>query len=668
MILVTFLQPLHAFPALGEAVEELRSGSIVTMYPVESTNTGADRLGHSFYPDLYGSPSDDPTMMVVVDLASVAEAGIEALGPLPDSVALLIVPPRREIEATARLAGELSPLPLSTPRVFLEIGDSREWRVSVPGEVTPAWFARAIATSREVPIDLAQLNAARLGFGLEDAVLRTALTAGMPAARLELVDLADLASAIAPLAAHLEESRAAGVPRRGDSNHLIIPGRPPVVVSERVLIWSIVITATLLLSYAVVRPRRVRRYLRAIAHNITPIIGIYVVLVLSLIAGNAGLRLLARIDGDVASPLLQAGAKITASFLTLGLLFPLLHIRLRRASTVYSGASLLFLFLGSVISGAVSIITSAFLFLAFLFGFFFSLAHNAWLKSIALLAALLPSVYLLIALAAVADAAMAEALLRPPLWREIVTAVLFLPLLLMFFRIEALTPRLPLLTITVSIAATGLAIIVATIIIRLREPEPLRIAVAERYLLSSTTVPDAGEILIEGSGSVPDGGIVVVRETGAVIECARLPCRRSLTPPDSPMTFRVERTEALGRHRLSWTIQFDRPADSVDIVLEANGPIQLYASDIVSREEVGSTGTRFVLLPGTLPPSEIGGTIVLRVPDDSPPVVRIAARAAFSGQADLSRSGAGRQDQTIVVPAAEDYRVEWTIQERLSLQ
>ncbi|MCG8478444.1 MAG: hypothetical protein MI724_05055 [Spirochaetales bacterium] len=607
-------------------------------------------------------------MLVIVDLMSLAESGVEVLGGLPDSVAVMVVAPRRNIETTARLAGELSPLPISTPRVFLDIGESREWRVSVPGEVTPAWFARAIATSREVPIDLAQLNAARLGFGLEDAVLRAALNAGMPAARLELLDMSDLTAAIEPLDAYLEASREAGAPRREDSNHLIIPGSPPVVVSERVLIWSIVATATLLLSYAVVRPRRAKRYLRAIGHNITPIIGIYIVLVLSLIAGNGGLRLLARIDADVAPPLLQAGAKIAASFLTLGLLYPLLHIRLRRASTVYSGASLLFLLLGSVISGTVSIITSAFLFLAFLFGFFFSLAHNAWLKSIALLAALLPSAYLLIALAAVADPAMAESLFRPPLWREIVTAVLFLPLLLMFFRIEALTPRLPLLTITVSIAATALAIIVATIIMRLREPEPIRISVVERYRITGPTVPDAGEIVIEGSGSVPDDGFAVAREGRAFIECARIPCRRSLAAPRPPMTLQVDRTDALGRHRLSWTIQFDRPADKVDVVLEADRPIQLYASDIVAEEEVGSTDTRFVLLPGPLPPAEIGGTVVLRVPDDSPPVVTITASADFSLTTELSPPEAEGDAETVVVPPRENYRIEWTLQERLTLQ
>ena len=134
------------------------------------------------------------------------------------------------------------------------------------------------------------------------------------------------------------------------------------------------------------------------------------------------------------------------------------------------------------------------------------------------------------------------------------------------------------------------------------------------------------------------------------------------------MTLRVDRTDALGRHRLSWTIQFDRPADKVDVVLEADRPIQLYASDIVAEEEVGSTDPRFVLLPGPLPPAEIGGTVVLRVPDDSPPVVTITAHADFSLTTELSPPEAEVGAETIVVPPLENYRIEWTLQERFTLQ
>ena len=59
---------------------------------------------------------------------------------------------------------------------------------------------------------------------------------------------------------------------------------------------------------------------------------------------------------------------------------------------------------------------------------------------------------------------------------------------------------------------------------------------------------------------------------------------------------------------------------------------------------------------------------MLRVPDDSPPVVTITASADFSLTTELSPPEAEGDAETIVVPPRENYRIEWTLQERLTLQ
>jgi hypothetical protein len=648
--------------------------------PVELTSNDA---GHSYYPDYLGTGVTNPPLLLVVEADSPVLDDPALTAAIPSTVAVLLVAPRRAPDAAAQVAAALPDIGPEVPRVFLTRGPRDEWRLSVAGHAAPAWFARAITLSGNHPVSLAQLNAARLGFGRRDANLATALNRGLTAARLEVTGPASLRDALTAAERALIASRRSGRDEV-ETNYLILPTPEPLVLSEQALVWSIILTVSILLLRAVSRPKRVQLYVRAIRHNVLPLLGLFTALVLSLMATNLVLRVIAGIEGVSPDPLLLAGGKFALGFLVLSGFYPLLHIRLRRSSAVYSGASLLLLLLSALFAGAASVIFGAFFVIAFFFGFLFSLARHPWLKAVALVAALLPGGYLLFALAAVSDPSMAEALLRPPFSRELLTAVLLFPLLLMFFRLEALTPRVPLLAIMVMVSLISLAFITATIIVETRGPDSVTVAVRERFPLEeergAIEVPTLGELSLRSDGRI-DGALRLRHpRNGEVVECTALPCVQVVTA-DSPPPFvlETELTTILDRHSVRWEVSFETTPDQtvrdVRFLVTTDQPMQLYAAELPTVQATGSIGRRFEIVPGPRPPTEVASSVILRRPDtptapgfSGPVAVTIEAIAEFATpvatEDDLS--------SVVTAPPGTDVRLseftsEWILLDRMAI-
>ncbi|HKK47584.1 MAG TPA: hypothetical protein VJ932_00710, partial [Alkalispirochaeta sp.] len=621
-ILLGFSQPLAGSDHFDEFFTSLMAEARFPLRTVELTNT---RSGHSFYPDLFGSATPDPEAILVVDPTDRFPVDASFLSRMPESVAVLIVGPRHAPEALGLVAAALPDVSRAVPRIFLGRAAVNEWRVSVPGDVAPTWLAGAVADDNPVDVSLAQLNAARLGFGLEDPVLRTAMDGDIPAARLAVTSLDPVIPALDAMVRNV--STGSVQRRREDTNYLIVPLEEPFVVAEVYLVWSVVITGGLLLLYAVNRPRRVARYLRAIRHNLLAIAGLFLVLSASLIASNLVLRLVDSIPGTSPPPLVVAAGKFTVGFLVLAALYPLLHIRLRRSSAVYSGAALFLLLVGAVVSGAVSVILGSFFVVAFVFGFLFSIARQAWVKALCLLAATAPLVYLLIALAAVADPAMADALLRPPPQREGLTAVMLLPLLLMFFRLEALTPRLPLVPIMVMLSLIGLALVSATIIVDLRSASTVDLSITARVPATA----DAGGELTVNANLPLTSPVTVQLPSRATISCETIPCTRTFDPEEPPVRLDVEQSSALDRTSFRWSVEYTSPAEELQLLIESDTPIQLYASTLPAVQAIGTTSRRFEIRPGPFPPNTSAGTIILRhpSPQEEPTAVTIRVVSVF---------------------------------------
>jgi hypothetical protein len=313
-----------------------------------------------------------------------------------------------------------------------------------------------------------------------------------------------------------------------------------------------------------------------------------------------------------------------------------------------------------VVSGAVSVILGAFFVVTFVFGFFFSISRPAWLKALFLLGAAAPLLYLLLALAAAADTSMADALLRPPPLREAITAVMILPLLLMFFRLEALTPRLPLLPIMVMFSVIGLALVSATIIVDARRAAVSDLSVAARVPSSS----GAGGQLTVSTDLPPENPVTIRLPDGTRISCDEIPCTRDFAPQTPPVQFTVNRTMALDRVSIAWTVQYTASAHELHLLVESDAPTQLYASSLPTVQAIGTTARRFEIQPGPYPPSDVSGRIILRrigTGQEEPTTVTIRAVSLFD---ESSRAEVVSDVDAPASARIASYQTRWIMTER----
>jgi len=673
-LLVILLQPLSGQEqSFADALDQLLVASVEPGEdsPVEVL-PGGTVTGHSFYPDLFIGSRGPISTLLVVPLSTLDAAAVPVLRDLPQSIHILVTAPRSDPAADAIAVAELLAVDPSTAVVYLSRGETSRWRLAVEGEVSPAWIAQTVIAADSASFNPVPVNAARLGLGRRDLVLEHALAGGQSAVRLEIADYHDLPGAITPFAGVVAANRNTREVRY-ERNYLVLPSfsipfrdaaTVPVVVIEAILVWSIVIVAALLVLYAVSRPRRVRRYSQAIAHNIALFLGLFLILLAGLVLGNLAIRATGTffsLEG-LAYPLIVA--KFAFAFVLLTPLYPTLHRRFRRSSSVYSGAALFLLILGSLIASIFSLILGVFFVLAFIFGFLFSLSHRAILKSIFLLAAFAPGTYLLISIGGVADLDTLATILTPPFWREVVMVVLIMPLMLMFFRLDILVTRLPLLPILGMISLTATAVAVAVIITALGAPVSPEIVIAERYpepggaLVES--VPESGEIRV--SGTVGDEGVSLLRRGTRLVACDTLPCGTIVPAGAPPMTITFEVGEALDRYTVSYEITFHRPPRGMELSLRTNTPAQLYATDLPGSAFPGDTAGEFVFTPGPYPPPVVAGTIVLR-DVELPTRVIAGVTARFVGEGLVPA-----RDEVAPVATIRSHRTEWTVQAERQLR
>jgi hypothetical protein len=148
-----------------------------------------------------------------------------------------------------------------------------------------------------------------------------------------------------------------------------------------------------------------------------------------------------------------------------------------------------------------------------------------------------------------------------PFSRELLTAVLLFPLLLMFFRLEALTPRVPLLAVMVMVSLISLAFITATIIVEARGTETVTLDVRELFPLEedrgTVQIPTVGEISVRADGRFDGSVRLRLPRTEEVVECSSLPCVQVITagsPP--PLSLGTDFTTILDRNSVRWRVAF----------------------------------------------------------------------------------------------------------------
>jgi hypothetical protein len=662
------IQPLfareHSFSEPLSRLLTAREGDFDREIRIIEADAGESE--HSWYPDIVIGASGERDILLVIPLETLSGTFLEELHNLPSSVEILIVAPRTGRDAAAGVVRTVSDPDNQTAVVYRLPGEPSQWRLSVEGRVTPVWLAGAAIRSGALPASIAMVNTARLGLGRREPVLESALDDGQSALALQLNTDSDLPTVLTDLAGAIDSGPGRNE-RPVEQNYLIFPftfgDLPTLVITEGTLIWSIVVLATLMVLYAVSRPRRIKRYVSAIGHNVVLFLAIFLLLVAILIMGNMVIRLLGSrfpLSG-IALPLTVAKYSLGLTVFTL--LHPLLHGRLRRGSTVYSGAALLLLMIGSIIASLFSLILGAFFIVAFLFGFFFSLSHNGLLKFFFLLLAFLPGSYLLVTVASVADLETIRTLLIPSLWREVVTAVLLLPLVLMFFRLDILVQKIPVLPIAGMIAGVVTAIAVATAIHTLGETDASFVRIQERYPREMDDMP--GSVPEEGiltlTGVIGSGEIQVRRDNETLLRCEAPPCSVVLPAGPPPVQLQVETGRALDRHTIAYEVTFLEPASAVNVILLADSPVQLYAATLPGQIPPGDTGRSIEFRPGPFPPAGISETVVLRnVPERSR--ITLLVRARFGGVRSEIRY-TGTADNLVI----SEYSREWTVRSERDL-
>lgn len=576
---------------------------------------------HSFYPDLLIGPDGEITTLIVVPLEAFREDMVETVQSIGSRFHIAVVAPRHRPSLIPSVIERYPGVTQQTAVIYLRLGSQSEWRVAVEDLVSPVWITDHIIRSDSAPFSPALVNAARLGLGQWDPVLKSALDHHQSAARLIVHRFDTLPDTIDRFAKTIRRTQQET--RRFEQNYLIVPGLTiprfevtiqPFILSEAVLVWGIVIVAAFFLLFAVSRPRRVSRYVSAVRHNVFLFLSLFAVLFGSLVTGNLLIRVLLNLFPGTMSAIPLVTIKFALGLIALTLLYPLTHGKFRRSSTVYSGAALFFLMLGSLIASLFSIILGAFFVLATIFGFLFSLSHNAPLKAISLILAFIPGTYLLFEVAAIADSETIRSLLTPAIWRELVTAILVFPLVLMFFRLDILVTFIPLLPIVGMVATIGIAISTAFLVDDITSGPPPTVRVREVYPPPDgsdlSSVPETGEITIVGQW--PEGIVTTILSDGTEIRCPTPPCTETVVARPPPVTLATSVADALDRYTVSYEVEFRQPAQAMDLTIRSETEIQLYATDLPASVQIGATGKEFVFTPGPFPPSNVAGTIVFR--------------------------------------------------------
>lgn len=591
--------------------EELRFLNFVALESSEIT-------GHSFWEDQYRPAQGDAEMLLVVPWKQRDQFVSLFQSPaLQENVAILIPAPRRDPAATVALIQELPISMRNMATVFLDTTGSPRWYAAVPHTVTPVWLVEMVLRHSEIPVATTELSASRLGFGREDAQMFHALSAGLSAIRLEGAVSPEVLPDLLRVVKYQQTQER--TTRSHSVNYMIVPGRNNVLIPEPILVAQYIVLTAILLAYSLFRPAKLRQFRRALGYNISAIVISFSFLFASLLVGNLVIRLIQHVLPPETSVLLLMSGKASLAMLTLGILAITVQRNTRRVAAVFSGAAVVLLFLGALTIASISIVIGMYLTVSFVFAILFSLSRSSMLKGLWFVLSLTPLGYLLGTLALLNDLPMIEQLLTPQLYLEVITAIILLPSLLMLFRLDSLTPRIPLVPIMTMFATVGVAL-VAAFVINILEAEPRsQVTLYQRYIV------DSGN-LIHGTVGVSDataGGTsrpyaLHIPQYGTVT-CSVLPCYDdfSFTPEvDDPplLSGRVEITSVLDRHTISWTVTALQELEDVQIRFTLPNEVQLYASDVPTRQPMGHQGTVFQLDNGPAPPREFGGSIVFRTP------------------------------------------------------
>lgn len=448
---------------------------------IEKDFSGADRF-HSFSKILQISIQGDrpDTLLVAVPLSAEFDgaSGSPGNGALNLALALQII--RRSVErplpvtvsvvflgadtghgeprGTAHFLAGFSPKhPVSVLYLSLETFPSRIlFQTGSRGMITPDWFiarcSRAVGAAGLPFLTLGNENQVfRIGMDGTDTPLGRFLTAGYPAVALEgtyggsrQVSPERWTAEFSAFFDNLLDLNAEGFPERWDRHYLFYQVRSAfVVIGERTYLMLLIATLSAGLLYALVRRKRMRRYLVTIRKNAWNLPLLYAFIFLFFLTATMILELYLEAKTFPTlwqqTPLVFFLLKLAISVFLFSSMFQVLrNLPISRNGSFYSASSILFLLIDIAITAVVDLSLTYYFLWALLFAFLFSVANNRYLKAACLIASPFWLIKATADLFTLPEYEVCRVLLFSRIEGNLLLAFFMLPFMLMLIRLDFL--------------------------------------------------------------------------------------------------------------------------------------------------------------------------------------------------------------------------------------
>jgi len=252
-----------------------------------------------------------------------------------------------------------------------------------------------------------------------------------------------------------------GIPETWDRHYLFFQARDFYFsISEQTYVLILLLVLSAILIYGLVFTRRLRKYLRILAHNIWALplffVFIFILLLLSTLSieGILRARNMTRLWEDLPLPFLLFKLAVP-----LALLFILLNLVKRfpipRRGSFYSAGALLFLLLDIVVLAVINISFTYYFLWAFAFALLFSAAAYRPLKVLLFLAAPYWIVKTIVELFTLPRLEFCRVLLLSKIGGNLLLTVVLIPFVLMFIRLKFIFPPARITTDKLRSALTG---------------------------------------------------------------------------------------------------------------------------------------------------------------------------------------------------------------------
>ena len=308
----------------------------------------------------------------------------------------------------------------------------------------------------------------RIGLTSEQTIIEPFLNAGYPAISFEgeyeglsPLEQENWVFSFNLFFAEFLQGFSEGIPETWDRHYLFFQARDFYFsISEKMYLIILLVVLAGILVYGLVFTRRLRKYLRILAHNIwaLPLFFIFIFLLLFLsswlIEGILRARNLVNLWEEL--PLLFLGFKLA---IPLAILFILLNLVKRfpipRRGSFYSAAALLFLLLDIIVLGVINISFTYYFLWAFTFALLFSVTSYRPLKVLLFLASPYWIVKSVVELFTLPRLEFCRVLLLSKLGGNLLLTVILIPFILMFIRLKFIFPPTRIITNRMRSAATA---------------------------------------------------------------------------------------------------------------------------------------------------------------------------------------------------------------------